>query len=71
MPPEQVEVTCIQEGENDENITSFDMTTLVAFKPKVNLSYITIIFAKYDELMMRPDVFIILFRNTYVYQKEY
>jgi hypothetical protein len=40
----------------DENITSSDMTTVMAFKPKVNLSYIMIIFAKFDELMMCHDV---------------
>jgi hypothetical protein len=48
--------TCSQEGENDENITISDMTMLIAFKPKANLSYIMIIFAKFDELMMCHDI---------------
>jgi len=42
--------TCSQERENDEDITSLDMTILMACKQKVNQSYITIIVAAFDEL---------------------
>jgi len=42
--------TCSQERENNEDITSLDMTILMACKQKVNQSYITIIVAAFDEL---------------------
>jgi hypothetical protein len=54
----------------DENITSSDMTMLIAFKPKVNLSYIMIIFSKFDELMLRHDVCSLSFSKIHTWIKK-
>jgi hypothetical protein len=46
------------------------MTTLMAFKPKVNLSYIMIIFGKFDELMLRYDVCSLSFSEIHTWIKN-
>jgi hypothetical protein len=46
------------------------MTTLMAFKPKVNLSYIMIIFAKFDELMPHHDVGSLSFLEIHTWIKN-
>jgi len=60
--------TCSQEGENDEDITSSDMTILMSHKQKVNQSYVVIIIATFDELLLRRNVCSLSFSeiNTWI-----
>jgi hypothetical protein len=46
------------------------MTTLMAFKPKVNLSYIMITFGKFDELMLRHDACSLSFSEIHTWIKN-
>jgi hypothetical protein len=48
--------TCSEEGENDGDITSSDMTILMDRNHQVTQSYIMMIFATFNELMLRHDV---------------
>jgi hypothetical protein len=61
--------TCSQEGENDEDITVSDMTTIACFYYKVNRFLIIILSNTFDELLLHYDVCWLSFRNTYVDQK--
>lgn len=55
---------------NDEDITSLDMTILMACKQKVNQSYIMIIVATFDELMLRHDVCSLSFSEIHTWIKK-
>jgi hypothetical protein len=44
--------TCSQEGENDEDITGSDMTTIACFYYKVNRFLIIIVSNTFDELLL-------------------
>jgi hypothetical protein len=48
--------TCSQEGENDEDITVSDMTTIACFYYKVNRFLIIIVSNTFDELLLHYDV---------------
>ena len=48
--------TCRQEGENDEDITCSDITTLATFDSQVKQFFIMIVFDTFDELMLHHDV---------------
>jgi hypothetical protein len=52
---------CCQEGENDENITSSDMTILMALVTKVKLFRIETTFDIFEELILRRKVCMFLF----------
>jgi predicted nucleotidyltransferase len=47
---------CSQQRENDEDITSSDMTILVTFDSKVKQFFIMSICNTFDELMLHHDV---------------
>ena len=57
-------------GPCDEDITSLDMTILMACKQKVNQSYIMIIVATFDELMLRHDVCSLSFSEIHTWIKK-
>ena len=56
--------------QDDEDITSLDMTILMACKQKVNQSYIMIIVATFDELMLRHDVCSLSFSEIHTWIKK-
>ena len=56
--------------QTDEDITSLDMTILMACKEKVNQSYIMIILATFDELMLRHDVCSLSFSEIHTWIKK-
>jgi hypothetical protein len=62
--------TCSQEGENDEDITNSNMTMLMSCEQKVNQSYIMVIVATFDELMLHNDVCLLSFSEIHTWIKK-
>jgi hypothetical protein len=54
----------------DENITNSNMTMLMACEQKVNQSYIMVIVATFDELMLRNDVCLLSFSEIHTWIKK-
>jgi hypothetical protein len=61
---------CSQQRENDEDITSSDMTILVTFDSKVKRFFIMSICNTFDELMLHHDVCSISFSKVLTWIKE-
>jgi hypothetical protein len=55
---------------SDADITCLDTTTLETFDLKVKPFFIMIVFDKFDELMLRHDVFSLLFSEIYTWIKK-
>jgi len=62
--------TCSQEGENDEDITFSDTTTLETLDSKVKSFFIMIVFDTFDELMLRHDVRSLSFLEIHTWIKK-
>jgi hypothetical protein len=54
----------------DEDITCLDTTTLENFDSKVKPFFIMIVFVEFDELMLRHDVFSLLFSEIHTWIKK-
>jgi hypothetical protein len=61
---------CNQQKENDEDITSLDMTILVTFDSKVKQFFIMSICNTFDELMLHHDVCLISLLHVLTWMKE-
>ena len=62
--------TCSQEGENDEDITCSDTTTLATFDSQVKQSFTMIVFDTFDELMLHHDVCSLSFLEIHTWIKK-
>jgi hypothetical protein len=63
-------MTHMQEGENDEDITDMDTSTVVAYNSKVKLFFSIIIFNTCDECMLHHDMCATSFTDELTWIKE-
>ena len=63
-------MTCSQEGENNEDITYPNTTTLATFDSQVKQSFTMIVFDTFDELMLHHDVCSLSFSEIHTWIKK-